>query len=67
MVSKRNFSITGCAGYIGSTLAGLLLQEGYKVSCVDKLMHTGRSLLHLLQKSNFEFINGVEMCKVAIL
>lgn len=48
--------ITGAAGYIGSTLCRMLLSEGYEVTGIDKLFFGGKSLLGLLQSSNFEFI-----------
>lgn len=48
--------ITGIAGYIGSVLGGFLLEKGYKVIGIDKLLHGGRSLLGLFRYSNFTFI-----------
>ena len=48
--------ITGAAGYIGSTLCRMLLSEGYEVTGIDKLLFGGKSLLGLLQSSNFRFI-----------
>lgn len=48
--------ITGAAGYIGSTLCRMLLSEGHEVTGIDKLLFGGKSLLGLLQSSNFRFI-----------
>jgi len=39
--------VTGSAGYVGSILLGELLSEGYYVTCVDKLMFGGESLLDI--------------------
>ena len=48
--------VTGAAGYIGSTLCRMLLSEGYELIGIDKLLFGGKSLLGLLQSSNFRFI-----------
>ena len=52
---KLKIFITGCAGYIGSTATRLFLESGYSVNCVDKLLHTGKSLIPLLQFETFNF------------
>ena len=48
--------MTGGAGYVGSGLLRELLREGYNVTCVDKLMFGGESLLDIWHNNNFNFI-----------
>jgi nucleoside-diphosphate-sugar epimerase len=48
--------VTGGAGYVGSGLLRELLLEGYHVTCVDKLMFGGDSLLGVWHNKNFKFI-----------
>lgn len=50
--------ITGGAGYLGSTLAEFLLDNGYHVTVLDNLMYKQVSLLHLFKKPKFKFILG---------
>jgi len=50
--------ITGGAGYIGSTLAEHLLDQGYSVTVMDNLLYKQLSLLHLFKRDNFKFILG---------
>ena len=50
--------ITGGAGYIGSTLAEHLLNNGYHVTVLDNLSYKQLSLLHLFKRRNFEFVKG---------
>lgn len=50
--------ITGGAGYIGSTISTILLEEGYQVRVLDSLMYTGRSILHLWSNPRFELVKG---------
>lgn len=47
--------ITGGAGYIGSMLTTRLVNLGYEVYVVDKLIYTEDSLNHLFIKKNFHF------------
>ena len=51
-----NILVTGGAGYVGSGLLRELLSEGYNVTCVDKLMFGGESLLDIWHNENFNFI-----------
>ncbi len=50
--------VTGGAGYVGSTLAGYLLECGHSVRVLDTLMHGGGSLLGVWAHPNFEFSKG---------
>lgn len=50
--------ITGGAGYIGSNLAPMLLQQGHHVRVLDSLLHGGQSMLGFWAHPRFEFIHG---------
>jgi nucleoside-diphosphate-sugar epimerase len=50
--------ITGGAGYVGSTLAPLLLGAGHKVRVLDRLSYGGESLLGVWSHPDFEFAHG---------
>jgi nucleoside-diphosphate-sugar epimerase len=50
--------ITGGAGYIGSTLAPLLLAAGHDVRVLDRLAFGGDTLLGSWCEPGFEFIHG---------
>ena len=53
---KSKILITGGAGYIGSMLATRLVDMGYEVYVIDKLVYSKDSLSHLFIKKNFHFI-----------
>ena len=55
---KENVLITGGAGYLGSVLAEVLLDNGYHVTVFDNLMYKQTSLLHLCDNKNFSFVKG---------
>ena len=55
---SKKVLITGGAGYIGSVLTEVLLDNGYDVTVFDNLMYKQTSLLHLCDNKNFIFIKG---------
>jgi nucleoside-diphosphate-sugar epimerase len=50
--------VTGGAGYIGSVLVKLLLENGYSVRVLDNLSFGGEAIVELLNNNNFDFIKG---------
>ncbi len=50
--------ITGGAGYLGSVIVGKMLEEGYDVVVLDKLLFNQTSLLQYTSNSKFKFIYG---------
>lgn len=57
LFERRNVLVTGGAGFIGSHLCDRLVKEAH-VICVDNFITSSESNIdHLLQDSNFEFIN----------
>lgn len=50
--------ITGGAGYLGSVITETLLDAGYHVTCLDKLLFNQTSLLQHTSNSNFKFVYG---------
>ena len=55
---KESVLITGGAGYLGSVLAEVLLDNGYHVTVFDNLMYKQTSLLHLCDNNKFSFVKG---------
>ena len=51
----KNILVTGGAGYVGSILVRRLLESGYRVVCLDKLMFGGESLLDVWGHPDFVF------------
>ncbi|MBV8550396.1 MAG: NAD(P)-dependent oxidoreductase [Acidobacteriaceae bacterium] len=50
--------VTGGAGYLGSTVAGLLLSSGHTVRVIDCLSYGGHSVLGFWNHPAFEFVRG---------
>lgn len=55
----KTILVTGGAGFIGSHLCDRLVNEGYRVVCVDNLITGDRqNIKHLERSENFEFIQA---------
>jgi dTDP-glucose 4,6-dehydratase len=56
-MEKRVAVVTGGAGFLGSHLCDKLIEEGFKVICLDNLI-TGniKNIRHLLDNNNFRFV-----------
>jgi nucleoside-diphosphate-sugar epimerase len=52
---NRHIVVTGGAGYIGSSLVGVLLRHGYQVTVIDDLLYGGESLISYLSHPAFHF------------
>lgn len=71
ILTKKKVLITGGAGFIGSNLCDKLLAQNNQVVCLDNLL-TGKkeNIAHLLENSNFTFIQGdirnLDDCKKAV-
>lgn len=62
----KKILITGGAGYIGSVLTPLLLQEGFHVTLIDNLMYRQVTLLDCFGHPNFRFIKG-DVCDTELM
>ena len=54
----KKILVTGGAGYIGSKLVTKLLELNYKVTVLDILKFSSKSLNHLFNHKNFNFVKG---------
>jgi len=58
--------VTGGAGYVGSTLVTMLLDQGHRVRVLDSLKFGGQGLLPCCHRRSFELIKG-DVCDQAIV
>jgi nucleoside-diphosphate-sugar epimerase len=56
--------VTGGAGYVGSTLVPMLLEQGHRVRVLDSLRFGGHGLLPCCQSRHFELVKG-DVCDEA--
>lgn len=48
--------VTGCGGYIGTTLSPYLLRRGYRIRCIDWLVFGEDVVSHLTSEKGFELV-----------
>ena len=56
-IEDKNVLVTGGAGFLGSWICEVLVEQGAKVTCLDNLISGLKSnISHLVDKDNFKFI-----------
>ena len=56
-IEGKNVLVTGGAGFLGSWICEVLVEQGAKVTCLDNLASGLKSnISHLMKKDNFKFI-----------
>ena len=60
---KNTVMVTGCAGFIGSHMVDLLLQNNYSVIGVDCITYAGKvsNIQHQYENKNFKLVN-LDIC-----
>jgi nucleoside-diphosphate-sugar epimerase len=57
--SNRRVLLIGGAGYVGSVIAGQLLERGYSVRCMDRLLYRNDvCVLPLVHHAQYDFVYG---------
>ena len=56
-IEGKNILVTGGAGFLGSWMCDVLVEQGAKVICLDNLVSGLKSnISHLMERDNFKFI-----------
>ena len=63
-MTHKHVLVTGGAGYVGSTLVTMLLDQGHRVRVLDSLKFGGQGLLPCCHYRSFELIKG-DVCDQA--